>query len=684
MLNTKDHGVTILHEYILHGEGSCGMIAIKRIIGITVLGMAFVPVGIIPAVLAVETATRLEPVLYFSDLTDGPTSGWEQSTSKGAAVSIWGNNFGTTRGSSTVTVCGVTLKSDSDFAEWAATKNPYVSRGMQRTTFWLKSSMATGAGTISVTTVDGTSNAIPFHCRALGSNKIYFVANDGSDNNSGLKLATPIASLTKMRQVLLEGDIAYLRSGVWTENDPNRYGWYTLNFDYNHANGALNRSITVASYPGEVAQLGNLNWVAGGKDITCAIRINPIDKIFYWTFSKLVGRSNNASAFETAGGSVERGASNDIRIIGCDFTTSYNEGHAGSAINLASGSGDNLRGEKGASYYYIYGNYLHDTGSDYRGQWPGHRSYGLYFNGYGTMNHIYVGWNEIGWNERGRGIQVYAHTVKDTIDNLYIHDNYLDNNGMQGIVLSGGDPGDPYAGMIAKGYCSKCVQCRDEPTDPECDCCMCIATPEHPNVMNPEGCKFEYVKNSYIYNNIFFQNGENINSSTAGSFPALFINSTFSWGGQKGKHYIYNNTFYENYQEYAVMGAKNEPINTTVDFKNNLFYHTRPTGYGGENYPCSNCTAENNLFYGQKSSSMPAWFNGSLIGIDPQFAANPPATVAGFALKPTSPAANAGKSTAPIVLKDFVGLPRPNGSSYSIGAYEEKNTIPPASPHLQP
>ena len=48
-----------------------------------------------------------EPVLLFSDMTDGPISGWEGSATKGAAVSIWGNYFGSNRGSSTVTVCGV-------------------------------------------------------------------------------------------------------------------------------------------------------------------------------------------------------------------------------------------------------------------------------------------------------------------------------------------------------------------------------------------------------------------------------------------------------------------------------------------------------------------------------------------------------------------------------------------------
>lgn len=120
------------------------------------------------------------PVLFFSDLTDGPTSGWEGSATKGAAVSIWGNNFGTTRGTSYITVCGQQLTSASDYAEWAVvnTLSPgqdpnddlaYQSaRGLERITFWLNSNMQTGPGTITVTTADGASQSIPFYCRNTG------------------------------------------------------------------------------------------------------------------------------------------------------------------------------------------------------------------------------------------------------------------------------------------------------------------------------------------------------------------------------------------------------------------------------------------------------------------------------------------------------------------------------------
>jgi hypothetical protein len=58
------------------------------------------------------------PVLFFSDLQSGPKTGWEDGAAHGAAVSIWGRNFGPDRGSSFVTVGGVDLTDDADYSLW--------------------------------------------------------------------------------------------------------------------------------------------------------------------------------------------------------------------------------------------------------------------------------------------------------------------------------------------------------------------------------------------------------------------------------------------------------------------------------------------------------------------------------------------------------------------------------------
>jgi len=122
------------------------------------------------------------PVVLFSDLTDGPRSGWNGSSSKGAAVTIWGLNFGSARGTSYISIAGQGLNSSADYAEWGVITNN--ARGLERITFFLNSSCATGSQTISVTTSEGTSNTLPFYVRTTGN--IRFVDHtNGNDSNNG-------------------------------------------------------------------------------------------------------------------------------------------------------------------------------------------------------------------------------------------------------------------------------------------------------------------------------------------------------------------------------------------------------------------------------------------------------------------------------------------------------------------
>ena len=66
-------------------------------------------------------------MLFFSDLESGPSTGWEESPTRGCAVSVWGLRLGTERDESYITVCGARLTKDSDYAEWAETINSALS-----------------------------------------------------------------------------------------------------------------------------------------------------------------------------------------------------------------------------------------------------------------------------------------------------------------------------------------------------------------------------------------------------------------------------------------------------------------------------------------------------------------------------------------------------------------------------
>ena len=525
------------------------------------------------------------PRLYFSDMTDGPTSGWENSTTKGAAVTIWGNNFGTTRGSSSLTVCGVTLNVDSDFAEWGATTNPTAARGMQRITFWLKPTMTIGAGTISVTTTSGTSETIPFYCRALGSNKIYYVSNNGSDTNTGLTTVNPWSSAKKIKS-LAQGDIAYFRSGTWNTIDD----WSAV-IDFwstNHGNGVLNNSITIASYPGELASLGDSStqYVIGHHG-------SSGDILNYWTFSKFRMRANMNV---TNWGINQPNSDSNVRFIGNDMSTTA----GGKTVATFNGGGG------GQTQFRFYGNYVCDTGVNVRGETASATGYSFYLGGYGTHNYVYVGWNEFCHNTNGRGMQIYGHTVNDSIDNLYVHDNYIHHNSTTGAILGGGDGG-------GGSY------------------------------------NYEYLKNVWFYNNIIAYNDDAVLAGGVG------------WGGNGGNYYLYNNTLYGNVRGFDITGTPH-----SVQLKNNIVQVNSGSNYIVRGYDCTVCVASNNLYF--NGLNVPSWdtynftTNPLLVSVNPTFFSD-------YALQSSSPAVNSGVYIS-LVTHDFNGISRPQGSAYDIGAYE--------------
>ena len=88
-----------------------------------------------------------DPVLLFSDLINGPKTGWNQSATLGAVVTVWGFNLGTSRGSNYIRVYQgggntVDLTASGDYHEWG-TAGPARSEShvgpVRRISFHLKS-----------------------------------------------------------------------------------------------------------------------------------------------------------------------------------------------------------------------------------------------------------------------------------------------------------------------------------------------------------------------------------------------------------------------------------------------------------------------------------------------------------------------------------------------------------------
>lgn len=323
--------------------------------------------------ICVSPAFAGAPVVFFSDATDGATTGWDGSETKGAAITVWGLDFGSAVHTSYVTVGGQTLYADeSGVAEWGATTSPTTARGLQRITFYLNSSMTTGGDapntTIVVTTSEGSSSAISFHCRAIGSNHIYFFDDTGNDSTGDGSLANPWKTGEKAKGTLVAGDAAYFRTGTYTHVDTTGYSAASAHAAWIQIwgrsptmginSGTAYNSILVSSYPGEVAQVGNGEVDLGSPATTANYGIERLGSLGsewnYWTFSKM----NWLCSFDVASENTSSAGNGDIglRWVGNIFrTTAPKYAVSGTAFPKEGGG-------VGMSDFYMLGNMFEKVG----------------------------------------------------------------------------------------------------------------------------------------------------------------------------------------------------------------------------------------------------------------------------------------------------------------------------------
>lgn len=578
------------------------------------------------------------PVVLFSDLQDAPTTGWEQSATKGAAVTIWCRNVGTTRGTSYVTVGGVNLTNAADYAEWGATTTPTVPLGMQRITFYLNSSMTTSGTypntTISVTTSEGTSPTIPFHTRALSTNKIYFIDIVNGDNttNNGLYATDSGTNGPKKtpgwaRGNLLAGDIAYVIDQGTAYSDTNSedddtgfYGYCSQGLltmcqtgvgTINYHQGTEGNSIGFIAYPGHSPRMEPLDETNTGA-IAWVRTVSAV--LNYWTFAKFTVNGLRSVDTKEIDLHDKTGGMNNIRFIGSSWTTpAVTVYDFGDCLDLNGGL-------EGVNNLYILGNYFHNLASDgdhvpYDGE-PPFKSYAIYYNGYGAFVDTEIGWNEVDWVPTGRAFQIYMHEPEDYVENLKIHDNYIHGTLRQGIALGG--EGSPTGYRAMRGI--------------------------------------------YIYNNIvtidYTENALQLGTNT---------------GGYYGSYYVYNNVFQVTAPDYPPMFIQDTTEQLTI--KNNIIianghstwdYYTGNLGPNSEP-PLANIDASNNIYYGAGAGNAPTWDESTLTNNDPLFVDSTPDSYTDYMLQSDSPAKGAGVTNT-YATRDFVGLSR--GTTFDIGAYE--------------
>lgn len=334
-------------------------------------------------------AQSVPPRIFFSDLTSGPNTGGQNN--KGAFVTVWGRNFGTSRGTSTVTIGGGLA---DNYPVWTDTK----------IVFQLGASAATG--NIVVATSTGSSNGVPFTIRA---GNIYFVATGGNDNNNG-SYATPWGTIANAKDSIAAGDIAYILNGVAQ----------TAVDNYNASLAIVSGGTTAApkalvAYPGATATVGtnSLSYairtpaVSGGKD--------------YWVISGLTLRGQSA---------VDLVGVTGWRVVGNDMSCPNGSGQAACFHTDTT------------TQLKFLGNYVHNVG-DAAGSIDKY-FHAVYFTT--NSNSIEAAWNTVVPNPNKsttsggcRAIQFYSTGGADQYD-LHVHDNLVHDAICDGINFATVNP----------------------------------------------------------------------------------------------------------------------------------------------------------------------------------------------------------------------------------------------------
>jgi hypothetical protein len=355
------------------------------------------------------------PVVFFTDLTNGPKSGGQNNG--GAFVTIYGKDFGATRSNSTVTIGGGPAGA---YPLWTDNK----------IAFQLGAAAVTG--NIVVTTPAGASNPAPFTVR---SGHIYFVSTSGSDRNSG-KYNSPWLTLMHARDTMQPGDITYAMNGLAQTSDDGS-GWQTSLLLSSGGTAAAPMAFVV--YPQAFATIGSTTGPPTG------VRTAPRGGTYpnYWVFAGFTLRGQGAA--------MALWGSTGWRIVGNDFSCPSGDG-AGACMDTVE-----------SSSLAFYGNTVHDTGAANASA----LYHGVYF---GTdSNHLDIGWNTIANVHGCRGIQIHSTPQSGepaSGQNQYdirIHDNTIHDTQCDGIIV---DTVDPSKGPVSI-YSNVIYNAGEGPNNPE-------------------------------------------------------------------------------------------------------------------------------------------------------------------------------------------------------------------------
>ena len=158
----------------------------------------------------------------------------------------------------------------------------------------------------------------------------YYVSPNGSDNNNG-SFNAPFGTWSKLSDVLVAGDVAYIRGGTYYSQAGDD-AWQHCSWE--NLNGTATDSISILAYPGELPVLDLSNFVPAINDPT-AVRLKNSNYVHIKGL-RITGLKQNPSGEGISRGfSVEYSSNNTIELIELDHIGGY-------GFMLGSGSNDNL------------------------------------------------------------------------------------------------------------------------------------------------------------------------------------------------------------------------------------------------------------------------------------------------------------------------------------------------------
>jgi hypothetical protein len=356
-----------------------------------------------------------DPVLAFSDLAYGPSSGNSDTSLgqtaglDGAIVSLWGLNLGASQGASSISVGGVPA---SRIYYWGNALPPYSPatlyndyQRMQVVIFQISHLTAAGPVQISATVGGRTSNPLPFN---VGPGRILFVDVSGNDANPGTFQA-PYRTTGAGMDALLSGDITYVRDGV------NQAGGVVLPM----STKSPTAPIAIAAYPGATCQVGdsaheafNVNYSGSGNSFTI-------------------------SKFNIVGNQQPVSMTTNDRLVGCTIQTPVGASPAGAV----GGHGDNLA---------VLGNEFTNCGTSDPASFDD-LYHVLYIGGLRGIDPSVafletereIAWNYFHDNFAARAINIYnGMPTSNPIALHRVHDNIILNQVWDGILLGNGVVGE--------------------------------------------------------------------------------------------------------------------------------------------------------------------------------------------------------------------------------------------------